>query len=243
MATYEELLKRTQAMATRIAESTGVDKEFVTKVLHYTKSLVSLQSPDEIDDLIFCAQLGLRFGISSRYHLQLMFEAMCMPRKKTIQVEDFARMICIFYSNRLDEKIDFVFQVYNFNKTGFIRMADLFQMLKTCFVPFGEDDPVEQLKELVDLLLGVVDTDQDGTISLEEFRSFVRKDILCLELFGRVLPTEQILKSFYDLLNSKSYQAIKEYFLNERKKSLGENVAAIDQETSGLFPGIVLQMP
>ncbi|GFO37671.1 EF-hand calcium-binding domain-containing protein 1 [Plakobranchus ocellatus] len=110
-------------------------------------------------------------------------------------------------------------------------------------MPFGDEDPAEQLKELVEMLVGVMDTDQDGTISLEEFREYVQKDSLCLEMFGRVLPSDSTLESFLFLLKSKTQQGIKEYFLNERKRSLGEKVTIQDQQTSNLFPGVVLQMP
>ena len=46
----------------------------VSNVLVYAKQLAPPDNPELIDEKVFVAQMGLRFGITSRFHVQLMFE-------------------------------------------------------------------------------------------------------------------------------------------------------------------------
>ncbi|KAK3775531.1 hypothetical protein RRG08_041313 [Elysia crispata] len=240
MATYDEIVRKNNALAARISSYTGVSKATVMNIIQYAKCLQSPTKPDIIEDLVFIAQMGLRFGISSRYHLQLMLEATRPPRSQSIRVEDYVRVICIFFSSDLDVRIDFVFHVYNFTKTGFIQMVDMMQLLKNSFYTVSDEDTNEQLKEMIEMLVGVIDTNLDGMLSLEEFRAYVKKNILCLELFGKILPDPAVLKSFRWLMENKTALKIKDYFINERAECLGE--PEMKKKQNPLYPGVILDM-
>ena len=62
---------------------TGVKKSLVINVIHYAKQLPRPGNPDYIDELIFTAQMDTRFGITSKFHIQLIFEGESLTRSET----------------------------------------------------------------------------------------------------------------------------------------------------------------
>lgn len=228
-------------MANKISQETGVELCVVSNVIQYAKNLVPEDNADVIDEKVFVAQMGLRFGITSRYHIQLMFECKRMKKatKKHMTLEDYVRIVCIFQSPILDVKIDFVFAVYNFKQSGFLEVSEITALLRTSIIHTGEDtDPDDALNELVNLVLSVTDTNQDGLISPDEFRAFVKHDILCIQLFGTVLPNERILEKFHNLMKYSQPHQIKERFADERMICLSE--FSIHKKENKLYPGVQL---
>ncbi|GFO11801.1 hypothetical protein PoB_003830600 [Plakobranchus ocellatus] len=74
MPTFSELRKRSRQMVKNIVDHTGVDEAFAINVIQYARQLARKNNPDMIDELVFVAQLGLRFGITARFLVQLIFE-------------------------------------------------------------------------------------------------------------------------------------------------------------------------
>ncbi|RUS80506.1 hypothetical protein EGW08_011727, partial [Elysia chlorotica] len=172
MATFNELKKRSAALAKAVSNETGVRLKVVANVIVYAKQLCPPDQPDLIDENIFVAQMGLRFGITSRYHVQLMFESRRIKKVsgKLMLVEDYIRLICIFLSKKLDLKINYVFSVYDFKQDGMLDVGEISALLRTSIIHSGDDnDPADALHDLITLLLSVTDTNNDGVISLEEF--------------------------------------------------------------------------
>ncbi|RUS71759.1 hypothetical protein EGW08_020481, partial [Elysia chlorotica] len=145
-----------------------------------------------------------------------------MKESRLLRVEDYAKLICIFYSKKLDVKIDFVFSVYDFYQDFNISPMEMTALLQTAIVSPGDDEALDQLKELVDMVLQVFDTDGDGMISLGEFRHFVHQNILYIQLLGQVLPHKEIIDSFMDNLKNKSALEVRSEFLFERTDCLSE---------------------
>ncbi|RUS69734.1 hypothetical protein EGW08_022501 [Elysia chlorotica] len=240
MATYDEIRKKTSALAAKLSSATGIAKSTVMNIIMYAKCLQCPTKPDVIEDLVFLAQMGLRFGITSRYHLQLMLEATRPPRSQYIHLEDYVKVICIFLCSDLDVRINFVFEVYNFTNSGFIQIQDITQLLKNSIHTMSDEDANEQLKEMIEMLVSVIDSNADNLLSLEEFRAFVKKNILCLELFGKILPDPAILKSFRFIMENKAPSKIRDYFQHERTRCLGE--PETKEKDNALYPGVVLDL-
>ncbi|KAK3800521.1 hypothetical protein RRG08_048726 [Elysia crispata] len=240
MSTFNELRKKTNAMAQEISSFTDVKKSLVINVIHYAKQLPRPGNPDYIDELIFTAQMDTRFGITSKFHIQLIFEAVRDKTSKHVRIEDFVKMVCIFYSKNLSVKVDFVFSVYDYGGDGEIQMHEMHMLLKTTIVSVGDEEPEEQLKELIDIVIGLMDTHQDGKISLEEFRDYVRNDILYIEMLGPVLPLDHVMERFMDILKHRTPHAVRDYFCNERSICLHEPFQK--SLLNDLYP-IPLEMP
>ena len=53
----------------------------------------------------------------------------------------------------------------------------------------NEDDPDEGPRDLSEIALGLLDRDQDGRVSIEDFLQSVQDDNLLLEVLGSCLPS------------------------------------------------------
>ncbi|KAK3782267.1 hypothetical protein RRG08_008188 [Elysia crispata] len=240
MSTFDEIRRITNVMAKDICESTGVKISLVINVIQYARRLCRPTNPDFIEELVFIAQMGQRFGITSTFHVKLMFDAIRVKDTKQLKVEDFARLICVFYSKKLDVKIDFVFSVYDFYHDHHISPQEMTALLKTAIVSAGDDDAIEQLKELIEMVLLVFDMDGDGVISLEEFRHLVHKNILYIQLLGQVLPHKEVIDAFMDNLKNKTPLAVRNQYTHERTDCLNEPRAKDTKDD--LYP-VILELP
>ncbi|GFR87043.1 EF-hand calcium-binding domain-containing protein 1 [Elysia marginata] len=196
MSTFKEIRKRANALAQEISLFTGVKKSLVLNVIHYAKQLPRPGNPDCIDELIFMAQMNVRFGITSKFHIQLIYDAVKDKKLKYLRVADYVKMVCIFYSDDLTLKVDFVFSIYDYGGDGNIQTHEMNMLLRTTIVSVGDEEPEEQLKELIDIVINLMDTNQDGKISVDEFRDYVRNDILYIQLLGQVLPLEHVIERY-----------------------------------------------
>ncbi|RUS82859.1 hypothetical protein EGW08_009381 [Elysia chlorotica] len=142
----------------------GVKKSLVLNVIYYAKQLPRPGSPDYIDELIFTAQMAARFGITSKFHIQLIFGGMVSMSKfhiqlifgavrektsKFVKLENFVKLVCIFYTKNLALKVDFVNERFRSN----------------CKNP-----------------------------RLASTRDYVRNDILYIQMLGQVLPLEHVME-------------------------------------------------
>lgn len=66
----------------------------------------------------------------------------------------------------------------------------------------GDDDETreESVKDLVEIALRKFDVDKDGKVSFSDYTTAVKADILLLEAFGQVLPTDGAVNSFLSTL-------------------------------------------
>ncbi|XP_007526847.1 calcineurin subunit B type 2 [Erinaceus europaeus] len=69
-----------------------------------------------------------------------------------------------------EQKLRFAFSIYDIDKDGFISNGELFQVLK---MMVGDNLKDWQLQQLVDKTIIILDHDNDGKISFEEFRAAV----------------------------------------------------------------------
>lgn len=70
-----------------------------------------------------------------------------------------------------EQKLQFAFAIYDVNKDGYISNGDLFQVMK---MMVGDNLGEIQLQQLVDRQMVIADTDGDGKLSFEEFKSAVQ---------------------------------------------------------------------
>lgn len=240
MATFKQLRLQMLEMCQDIANYTGVKKSLVMNVIRYTKMLPRPETPDCVDEHIFMAQMSHQFGITSKFHIRLIYDAVMDKTLKYVRIIDYAKMVCIFYSKRLALKVDFVFSVYDQNGNGEIEVFELYHILKTSIVSLGDDEPEDYLKDLIDVVIGMMDTNHDGKISIEEFREYVRNDILYIQLLGQVLPLEHVIEEFMNALKCRTPQEVDNLFRQERSICLHEPMRKV--AVSELYP-IPLELP
>ena len=71
-----------------------------------------------------------------------------------------------------EDKLKFLFEVYDFNNDGFVSNADLFNVMK---IMVGDNISDVQLQQLVDRSIRNADKDGDGQLSFDEFSVAIGK--------------------------------------------------------------------
>ncbi|RUS80507.1 hypothetical protein EGW08_011728 [Elysia chlorotica] len=196
MATFDELRKRTKQMSERVAKATDVDEGTVMNVIMYAKNLTPAHRTDVIDKIVFISQLVTRFGMTSMFLIDLIFESVKVKGCSYTKLEDYVRMICVYLTRNVSVKVDYVFKVYDIQRDGYLDIKEIHTLLMSSVIFAYEDqESDDQIKELIDLVMASTDKNNDGIITLDEFRDYVNKDIMCLELLGPVLPLDHIIIS------------------------------------------------
>ncbi|BFZ14039.1 hypothetical protein BsWGS_17079 [Bradybaena similaris] len=175
----------------------GLDYTLVDKVMTYTECLKSPTSHEISMNINNC-----RGG-----------------SRKSVTVEEYSRMICIFLTSDVDIKINFVFDVYDLDSDGLLTKLEVHTLLMTTISQAG-DEQDEMLKDLIEIVMKVVDRDGSGTIDLSEFRDLVKKDVLYIELLGQVIPDDTGIQMFKNSFLKKTDKQMKDFFARERAKNV-----------------------
>jgi len=69
-----------------------------------------------------------------------------------------------------DQRLQFIFRIYDMDRDGYISNGELFQVLK---MMTGKNLTDQQLQQIVDKTIIYLDKDADGKISFEEFKDLV----------------------------------------------------------------------
>ncbi|CAG5114794.1 unnamed protein product [Candidula unifasciata] len=249
MGTFRALQNRAAAMNQRLVEFSGLEPELVENILQYAKSLLK-SSSNEIDETVFTAQMVDQFEITSTFMVSQMAEALKKGnknflatsesgRQRGIPLEDFCRMVCTFLSQKLDIKINWVFGVYDTNNDGSLSKLEMHILLKPCVLHTEDMDLDEAIRDLIEIVMSVVDVNKNGLIDLEEFRHLVKTNILYIDLLGQVLPRDHVVKKFLQKIKNKSPNQVAMLFQNERARALTE---APLSKPPALYP-IQLEIP
>ncbi|KAJ6232213.1 protein phosphatase 3 regulatory subunit b alpha isoform type 1 [Anaeramoeba flamelloides] len=101
-----------------------------------------------------------------------------------IEFHELIETLSIFVvEEKKQERVDFVFKIYDLNGDGFISNGDLFLVLKSMV---GENLKDIQLQQIVDKTIAKFDKDEDGKLSYDEFinltKDFKLDELLLYEL-------------------------------------------------------------
>ncbi|CAG5114796.1 unnamed protein product [Candidula unifasciata] len=181
-------LKKTKDSKQNVC-SYGLDYSLVDKVMTYAECLVS-PGTQEISLTTFIYEMTFRFNLTNAYLISAIFNKINNGRsnsRNSLTVEQYSRLICTFVTSDVDVKVNYVFNVYDLDGDGFLSKHEVHTMLMTT-VPQNSEEQDDMLKDLIEIVLKLVDRDGSGTIDIDEFRDLVKKDALYIELLGQVLP-------------------------------------------------------
>ncbi|GFR70160.1 EF-hand calcium-binding domain-containing protein 1 [Elysia marginata] len=129
MATFDALRKRTKQLSERIVKLTGVEQSIAMNVIMYAKNLTPPSNPDVIDKVVFIAQLCTRFGMSSMFLIDIIFESLKVKGCAYMKLEEYVRMVCVFLTTDIEVKIDFVFRCYDIQRDGYLDFKEIYTLL------------------------------------------------------------------------------------------------------------------
>ncbi|KAJ3695002.1 hypothetical protein LUZ60_000379 [Juncus effusus] len=122
-------------------------------------------------------QLALMMTTSSQnLFLDRVFDLFDQKRNHIIEFDEFVRSLTIFHPNAsVDDKIDFLFRMYDLRKTGYIEREEVEHMLIACIQTSNLELSAEILHKIIDKTFEEADLDRDGRINRDEWKAHVLK--------------------------------------------------------------------
>jgi len=93
-------------------------------------------------------------------------ETLATKDKKQIDFSKFIKTLSNFHYDNTTEKFQFLFEIYDIDKDGYVGNKDLFSTMK---VMIGQDLSDSQIQNIVDKTIQDMDEDKDGKLSFSEF--------------------------------------------------------------------------
>ncbi|XP_062870213.1 calaxin [Trichomycterus rosablanca] len=150
-----------------------------------------------LDRAKFRTNLHNTFGLTDDLMLDRIFHAFNKDNDGYISIKQWVEGLAVFLRGTLDEKIKYCFVVFDLNGDGYISREEMFHMLKDSLINLPpEEDPVEGVKDLVEIALKKMDYDHDSRLSYSDFEKAVRDENLLLEAFGPCLPAAKSILEF-----------------------------------------------
>ncbi len=91
-------------------------------------------------------------------------------KNDSVEFNEFIHALSVFHSGSAEDKLQFVFKIYDIDGDGFISNGELFKVLK---MMVGDNLNDTQLQQLVDKTIIKADVDGDGKVSFQEFLGVV----------------------------------------------------------------------
>ncbi|CAD5124281.1 DgyrCDS12573 [Dimorphilus gyrociliatus] len=106
---------------------------------------------------------------------------------------EFIKGLHILLRGTFDQQMNFCYKVYDLSGIKMIRREEIYQLLKGCMNACQEEDihPQEAVRDLVDIILKMLDIDKDGIISIEDFRKACQQNKLLMESLGFCLVADR----------------------------------------------------
>ncbi|XP_029160738.1 EF-hand calcium-binding domain-containing protein 1-like [Nylanderia fulva] len=142
---------------------------------------------------------GLDFTENIRHlYIDRIFAVFDKKNVLQIHLEQWIEGLSIILRGNLNERIHFVFNIYDFWHTNKLKKEQIFPYMRGCLIKLQtDDDPDEGVKDLIDSLMKKVDIDRDGVLSEEEFhRAIKERNPLLLECMGPVFPSRVARQAF-----------------------------------------------
>jgi len=94
-------------------------------------------------------------------------------KNNKVDFKSFLSALSVFNAINKQEKIDFIFKIYDIDNDGYISNGELFTVLKGMV---GENLNDVQLQQVVDKTILFADKDGDGKLSKEEFNEVMKEN-------------------------------------------------------------------
>jgi hypothetical protein len=132
-----------------------------------------------------------------RFVFCLVFRAFDKDSDSRLNRKEWVQGMSVILRGTLDEKMEFCFNIYDLKSAGYILREEMFHLLKSTMVKQPtEEDPEEGIKDLVEIMMKRMDADNDGKVTLEDFKKTVSSTPLLLESFGTCLPETKVVQHY-----------------------------------------------
>merc|ERR1719195_2573220 len=108
-------------------------------------------------------------GLQQNPLVERVIAIMDVDKNEEVDWVEFLRALYLFTKDDVEEKLKFVFKLYDVDNDDYISNKDLYTILK---IMVGDNLDKVSLQQLVDRTIHQADKDKDGKLSMEEFKDF-----------------------------------------------------------------------
>ncbi|KAF8962255.1 hypothetical protein BGZ46_001193 [Entomortierella lignicola] len=114
------------------------------------------------------------------------------PNSKGVNFKEFIEGLSIFMKGTPDEKLELSFKLYDIDRVGYITRPGLEKAMTQLHsvVAGSSQDETHQIQELVKRIFDDLDVDNDGKLSLEEYKLNSMKEPLIIDFLGQFLADQ-----------------------------------------------------
>jgi len=159
-----------------------------------------------LDRTKFKEMLQNYFQMTDDLLMDRVFKAFDKDNDSLVNMEEWVKGMSVFLRGDREEKIRFIFDVYDLNGDGVITREEMFSFLKEAFIKLSnEEDPDEGIKDLVELTVKLLDFDKDGRVTYEDYLEVASKEVLLVEIIGEVFPEDKKNTAFQTLFTENPW--------------------------------------
>jgi Ca2+-binding EF-hand superfamily protein len=180
-------------LAESLYKSTHFTREETEKLLYRYREMTK----EEMDRSVFRDLLHSSLGMTDDFFMDRLFRAFDKDSDSRLNRKEWVQGMSVILRGTLDEKMEFCFNIYDLKSAGYILREEMFHLLKSTMVKQPtEEDPEEGIKDLVEIMMKRMDADNDGKVTLEDFKKTVSSTPLLLESFGTCLPETKVVQHY-----------------------------------------------
>ncbi|KAF8975392.1 hypothetical protein BGZ52_008933, partial [Haplosporangium bisporale] len=114
------------------------------------------------------------------------------PTTKGVNFKEFIEGLSVFMKGTPDEKLELSFKLYDIDHAGYITRPGLERAMTQLHsvVAGSSQDETHQIQELVKRIFDDLDVNNDGKLSLEEYKLNSMKEPLIIDFLGQFLADQ-----------------------------------------------------
>lgn len=131
--------------------------------------------------------------------------------------EEWVFLMEIFLVGNFEDRLRFVFTVYDLEKLGELSRAVVTEFVSRCVTLTTPGEDQENIvKDVVDVMMATFDVKKNGTISFERYKEVCLQEPLYMECLGHCLPDQRHVLAMLALFESREKHDIYYYMKDEK---------------------------
>ncbi|KAK5650189.1 hypothetical protein RI129_001218 [Pyrocoelia pectoralis] len=148
--------------------------------------------------------LHYSLDITDQHFIKHIMSAIEVKRSSTVlPIESWVSAMMFFVNGNFKDQLEHCFKVYDAFNTGSINQRTMAYFLKGTFIGQNAEDAKDSLTDFMEVLMRKIDLNGNGEISYEDYKNFVLKHPLAMELLGPCLPSRYAVRGFLDTYYGK----------------------------------------
>lgn len=229
MSTFKNGKREFAQYAHKIQEIYDLDIALVKNIIMYARALLT-EGTSEIGQNVFSGEMNQIFNLTDGLMVSRIYHVCRNSKdpKAKVNADDFARLVCLFLTEKIDLQINFVFKVYDTNHDGFIDTTNEFPTLlrptvtlMNKYTDINEEEE-DGLRDVIDMAMQTLGLkpNSNKSFNLEEFRALVKENPLRLQCLGQCLPIECDIEYFKNKIKDMAPYDVAEIFFKTRDKTI-----------------------